>query len=158
MDTEKIKDFDGAILNLLTSAELWIAVGSIVFLFVVLYIKRVIDARSARLFGRQRFAAQSDIATGLVYWFGNAVGADPWVLISINNNYLKFEDKTRIRYIPTKSFPDVEWTISKVLSSDDVLSGSYDLKLADANVMPVMHALIEKLDVYKSDIKPLKLD
>jgi len=128
VDSDKLKDFDGAIVNLLTSAELWIAVGAIILLFTLMYIKRVMDARSARLFGKQRFSLQSDIAKGHVYWFGNATGADPWVLTNVSSDYLTFEDNTRIRYIPTKDFPNLQWTTSKVLSIADVLSNSVEHK------------------------------
>ena len=148
MDNDKLKEFDGAILNLLTSSELWIAVGAVGFLFVIIYIKKVLDARSSRLFGRQRFNSQNDLSKGQVFWFGNAVGADPWVLVDVTNDYLTFEDKTRIRYIPTKNFPDSQWTISKDLSSADVLDGSYKLKIIDSEIV---NSLIDKLDRFDAN-------
>lgn len=149
MDAEKIKNLDGALLNLFTSAELWIAVSAIAFFFIVMHVKRILDARSTRMFGRQRFNSQTDIAVGLVYWFSNAIGADPWVLMSINNDYMRFEDKTRVRHIPTKNFPNLEWTISKDLSSADVLSGAYKLKVVDA---VIVNSLIDKLDKLDNNV------
>ncbi len=149
MDDEKLKNFDGAILSLLTSAELWIAVGAVGLLFVVMYIKRVLDARSQRLFGRQRFNSQNDLSKGQVFWFGNAIGADPWVLVDVTNDYLKFEDRSRVRHIPTKNFPDIEWTISKDLSSANVLDGSYKIKIVDAESV---NLLIDKLDKFDEKV------
>lgn len=126
---DEIKDIDNSLFNLATSGELWIAIGSICFLFVVMYIRKVVGARAERTFGKHRFGAQTDISVGLVYWFGNATGSDPFVLVSIDNDYLRFEDQFRIKYIPTKSFPSMEWTTSKILSREDVLDGSWPLRI-----------------------------
>lgn len=120
---DNIKNIDQAFFDLLSSNELWIFVGSVVFLVVLVIIKKMIDARSSRLLGKQRFLNQSDVCKGAVYWIGNSTGSDSWVLVDVTTDYLRLEDKTRIRFIPTRSFPSMEWTQSKVLSVKDVMGG-----------------------------------
>ncbi len=120
-DIDNIKDIDQALLNLATSYELWVAIGAVLFLFASLYIKKIVTARTSRTFGKQRFLAQSDVCKGSVYWFGTATGSDPWVLIEVTTDYIRLEDKDRVKFIPTRSFPTMEWTQSKALSSQAVL-------------------------------------
>ncbi len=129
---ENIKNIDQALFDLMMSNELWIFIGAVVFLVILIYVKKLIDARSARMFGKQRFLAQSDVCKGSVYWIGNATGADAWVLVEITTDYLRLEDATRIRFIPTKSFPDIQWTQAKTLSSQEVLgNGVKPIDFAD---------------------------